>query len=88
MSRRVLKLVKESDLKKALANIYDKNVDDIKLLKWSAAKGSAINDGYTTELLAVKGKSKVFEKIQDFSFMVKITPDVGHRVNLVKKVHT
>ena len=88
MSKRALKLIQESDLIKALANFHNKNVDCVKLLKWSAVKGSSINDGYTTELFAVKGNSKISEKIQNFSFMVKIAPDVGHRVELIKKVGT
>ena len=88
MSEKNLKIVKESDLKKALANFHDKDADCIQLLDWSEAKGSAANDGFTTELIAVKGKSNISGKNQDFSFMVKMTPETGHRVNMVKEVFT
>jgi len=55
-------------------------------LDWSEAKGSTANDGFTTELIAVKGKSNISGKNQDFSFMVKMTPETGHRVNMVKEM--
>merc|ERR1711992_377219 len=83
---KALKLVKESDLKKALANFHSVNEDCIQILQWSESSGSAADDGFTTELVAVKGKSKIFEKFQDFSFMVKMTPEIGHRVKMVKEM--
>ena len=36
--------------------------------------------------MAVKGTAKIDDTIKDFSFMVKLTPDIGFRAAMVKEV--
>ena len=38
--------------------------------------------------MAVKGTAKIDEIIKEFSFMVKLTPDIGFRAAMVKEVST
>ena len=57
-------------------------------LQWSESKGAVADDGYTTELVAVKGTANVSGKIKEFSFMVKFTPEIGPRAKMVKEVRT
>jgi len=71
------KLVKKSYLTHALANFYTVNENLIQNLNWTESKGSAAGDGFTTELVAVKGNAIVNGRIQNFSFMVKMTPENG-----------
>ena len=59
----------------------------IQEIKWSESKGSAVDDGFTTELVAVKGKANVSGEIKEFSFMVKLTPEIaGPRLEMVLEV--
>ena len=55
-------------------------------LHWSESIGAVADDGYTTELVAVKGKANVSGRIEEFSFMVKLTPEIGPRAKMVKEV--
>merc|ERR1712241_782064 len=79
------KMVKEQYLKISLTKLYDVTENSVEILQWSENKGSAAEDGYTTELVAVKGLANIKDKMQDFSFMIKLTPEIGHRVNMVKE---
>ena len=36
--------------------------------------------------MAVKGTAKIDDTIKEFSFMVKLTPDIGFRAAMVKEV--
>ena len=80
------KMVKEQYLKISLTKLYNVTENSVVILQWSENKGSAAEDGYTTELVAVKGLANIKDKMQDFSFMIKLTPEIGHRVNMVKEV--
>jgi len=86
MSDSKSKLVKLSYVRLSLANLYNVNKDLIKELQWSESKGAAADDGYTTELVAVKGKANVSGKIEEFSFMVKLTPEIGPRAKMVDEM--
>ena len=55
-------------------------------LHWSESIGAVGDDGYTTELVAVKGKANVSGRIEEFSFMVKLTPEIGPRAKMVTEV--
>ena len=69
------------DLKTQITNF------DIQELQWSESKGSAADDGFTTELVAVKGKAIVSGKTEKFSFMVKQTPEIaGRRLDMCMEV--
>ena len=60
---------------------------EIQEIQWSESKGSAADDGFTTELVAVKGKANISGKIVEFSFMVKLTPEIaGRRLDMVMEV--
>ena len=60
---------------------------DIQEIQWSESKGSAADDGFTTELVAVKGKANVSGKNEEFSFMVKLTPEFDAlRIDMVTEV--
>ena len=60
---------------------------EIQEIQWSESKGSAADDGFTTELVAVKGKAIVSGKTEYFSFMVKQTPEIaGRRLNMCMEV--
>ena len=60
---------------------------EIQEIQWSESKGSAADDGFTTELVAVKGKANISGKIEEFSFMVKLTPEIaGRRLDMVMEV--
>ena len=60
---------------------------EIQEIQWSESKGSAADDGFTTELVAVKGKAIVSGKTEKFSFMVKLTPEIaGRRLDMVMEV--
>ena len=60
---------------------------EIEEIQWSESKGSAADDGFTTELVAVKGKAIVSGKTENFSFMVKQTPEIaGQRLDMCLEV--
>ncbi len=48
-------VVKEADLKESIANLYNVSKDSIGNIEWSESKGAAAEDGFTTQLVAVKG---------------------------------
>ena len=80
------KMVKEEYLKISLTKLYNVMEKSVEIIQWSENKGSAAEDGFTTELVAVKGTANITNKMQNFSFMIKLTPEIGHRVNMVKEV--
>ena len=67
-------------------NSLTKLILNFQELQWSESKGAVADDGYTTELVAVKGKANVSGRIEEFSFMVKLTPEIGPRAKMVKEV--
>merc|ERR1712241_1056880 len=79
-------MVKEVYLKTSLTKLYNVMEKSVEIIQWSENKGSAAEDGFTTELVAVKGTANITNKMQNFSFMIKLTPEIGHRVNMVKEM--
>ena len=60
---------------------------EIQELQWSESSGSGAEDGFTSELVAVKGKANVSGRSEEFSFMVKSTPEIaGQRLDMVMEV--
>ena len=49
------KQVKEEALKESIANFYNVSKGSIENIEWSESKGAAAEDGFTTQLVAVKG---------------------------------
>ena len=78
--------VKEKHLKESLSKLYQVSQDNIRNIEWSESKGAAAEDGFTTELVAVNGKAEIDRIDQEFSFMVKLTPEIGFRAEMVKEV--
>ena len=60
--------------------------ESIKSLSWIETLGAAAEDGFTTQILAVKGTVKIDEIIKEFSFMVKLAPNRGFMATVVKEV--
>ena len=48
-------VVKEEDLKESIANLYNVSKESIENIEWSESKEAAAEDGFTTQLVAVKG---------------------------------
>ena len=79
------KQVKEADLEESIANLYNVSKDSIENIEWSESKGAGAEDGFTTQLVAVKGLAKIVGASKEYSFIVKLTPEIGFRAAMVKK---
>ena len=80
------KKVKESYIKPALANDYKVSQASVNSIEWTEAAGAGVTDGYTTEIIAIKGTAEVNNKTEQFSYIVKMAPESGHLAQMVKEV--
>ena len=81
------KKIRENHLIAALATDFKVSKEDIQNVEWTESAGAGVMDGFTTEVVAARGTAKIANKSHvNFSYMAKLTPEVGHRVDLVKDV--
>ena len=79
--------VKESYLLSAIANDYAVAQNSVKFLDWTESAGAGLTDGFTTEIIAVKGTAKIKDEIKKFSYIVKLAPESGYMAQMVKEVN-
>ena len=71
----------------ALATYFRISEKDVQNVEWTECAGAGLMDGFTTELVAVRGQAKIANKNHvNFSYIVKLTPEVGYRADLVNDV--
>ena len=81
------KKISQKHLTVALASDFKVSKEDIQNLEWTESAGAELMDGFTTEVVAVRGQAKITNKNHvNFSYIVKLTPEVGYRADLVKDV--
>ena len=77
------KKISQKHLIAALATDCKVSKKDVQNIKWTESAGAGVMDGFTTEVVAVRGQAKIANKNHvNFSYIVKLTPEVGHRVDL------
>ena len=77
--------VKESYIKSALS--ADFATDSVNSIKWTESAGAGLADGFTTEIIAVKGTAEINGKTETFSYVVKMAPESGYMAQMVKEVN-
>ena len=81
------KKISQKHLTVALASDFKVSKEDIQNVEWTESAGAELMDGFTTEVVAVRGQAKIANKNHvNFSYIVKLTPEVGYRADLVKDV--
>ena len=77
----------------ALATDFRISKEDVQNVEWTECAGAGLMDGFTTEVVAVRGQAEVTIQCHYlsltyvyFSYIVKLTPEVGYRADLVKDV--
>ena len=81
------KKISQKHLIAALATDFKVSNGDVQNVEWTESAGAGVMDGFTTEVVAVRGQAKITNKNNvNFSYIVKLTPEVGYRADLVKDV--
>ena len=81
------KKISQNHLTAALATDFKISEEKIHNVEWTESAGAGLMDGFTTEVVAVRGQAKIANKNHvNFSYIVKLTPEVGYRADLVKDV--
>ena len=81
------KKISQKHLIAALATDFKVSNGDVQNVEWTESAGAGVMDGFTTEVVAVRGQAKIANKNHvNFSYIVKLTPEVGYRADLVKDV--
>ena len=81
------KKISQKHLIAALATDFRISKEDVQNVEWTECAGAGLMDGFTTEVVAVRGQAKIANKNHvNFSYIVKLTPEVGYRADLVKDV--
>ena len=80
------KKIKADHLAAALATEFEVSKEVVKNVEWEESAGAGVMDGFTTEVVAAKGQADVAGRSVEFSYIVKMTPEIGYRVEMVQKV--
>ena len=80
------KKIKADYLAAALATDFEVSKEVVKNVEWEESAGAGVMDGFTTEVVAAKGQAEIAGKKVEFSYIVKLTPNIGYRVDMVKEV--
>ncbi len=73
-------------LQTALAQQFKVAEDDVEVLDWSTEAGSAFGEGFACDMVSVKGKAKIRDQTEEFSFMSKLAPLSQKRMEMFKQV--